>query len=282
MRQSLLAASLLLLLAAGAAQKQPEGRGPAAGAAVPGGAAAATAASELPLPASLPASAEHAAPCQRLPFTDEFLHPLEQQKRLAARLTAVQAHNEMQRWLQAFFQNPASQLTSTRLADAHRATEAAATAAVEAAAKAAEAAAAAAGLNGTAVPAAVHAATAGDATSEALAGQKAQRGNPAAAAAEVEAPLQQRDGFADVPPPGPGCGNSSACVRAAAASLLARHERPGSPLRLRWPHFVEDARRWAAGPGPNGTCLPRQAGEAVRREYLLVVPVGNDISPVLE
>ncbi|KAL4430961.1 hypothetical protein ABPG75_006217 [Micractinium tetrahymenae] len=207
--------------------------------------------------AAAPASAaRQAGPCQRLPFTDEFLHPLEQQKRLEARLTAVQAHSEMQEWLQKLFQTPASELTSTRLADAHRAAEAAKAAAVATAKAAAEAAVA------------VHAAAAA-----------AKR----AAKAAKEEPLQERDGFIDVPAPAPGCGNSSACVRAAAGGLLARCERPGSGfLRLRWPRFAEDARRWAAGPGPNGSCLPRQPGEAVRRDYLLVVPVGNDVSSVLE
>lgn len=105
----------------------------------------------------------------------------------------------------------------------------------------------------------------------------------AAAAEEADKqPLQDRDGFIELAPLAPGCNTSAACVRSAAASLLARHERPGSALRLRWPRFAEDARRWAAGPGPNGTCLPRQPGEAVQRQYLLVVPVGNDLSPVLQ
>ncbi|KAL4419036.1 hypothetical protein ABPG77_010023, partial [Micractinium sp. CCAP 211/92] len=117
----------------------------------------------------------------------------------------------------------------------------------------------------------------------ALRGEDAQlaKQGPASGREEEEEPLQERDGFVDVPPPASGCGNSSTCVRAAAAKLLASREHPGSIIRLRWPGFVEDTRRWAADPGPNGTCLPRQPGEAVQREYLLVVPVGNDISPIL-
>lgn len=297
MRHHLLAASLLLLLAAGAAQQRAQGQEQAAGAAAHGAAvAAAQATRERSMPAGAPAStAEHAAPCQRLPFTDEFLHPLEQQKRLEARLAAVQAHQEMQQWLQSFFQTPASELTSTRLADAHRAAEAARAArAAERLAERAKAAAAKAAVAAVGSGAAALAARAGSMTeganstlglgkAAALRGEDAQlaKQGPASGREDEEEPLQERDGFVDVPPPASGCGNSSTCVRAAAAKLLASREHPGSIIRLRWPGFVEDTRRWAAGPGPNGTCLPRQPGEAVQREYLLVVPVGNDISPIL-
>lgn len=73
----------------------------------------------------------------------------------------------------------------------------------------------------------------------------------------------------------------AACARAAALSLLLEHERPGQgPAQLRWPPLTEDARRWAAGGGGRGVCKPRQPGETIHKDYLLIAPVGDDLTAV--
>lgn len=73
----------------------------------------------------------------------------------------------------------------------------------------------------------------------------------------------------------------SACARAAAHALLLERERPGQGVaQLAWPPLPEDARRWAAVDTVRGACKPRQPGEEIRRDYLLIAPVGDDLAAV--
>ena len=252
-RLSQLAAGLLLVMVVCSERLQAAAGLPAGSASAAGGRRAGAGASVPMRRASSEQAADQAAAAidgeeesapgaasDTQPFPAVFMHPLAPPTEHERRQIAVNSHAEMQRWLAGYFKSSASRMTSSRL----KAERDAAAAAAKAAADRAAAAAAAPPPVGPAAPAA-----------------DAPPAEPEPPPWEVEIPLN--------------C--SVACLRDEAARMLAA---PEPPHVLRWPRFAEDPRRWAAGPGPNGTCLPRQPGEALRRDFLLLAPVGNDLSSV--
>jgi hypothetical protein len=106
----------------------------------------------------------------------------------------------------------------------------------------------------------------------------------AAAAAAAAAPQaeQAAGGAIDVPSPVPRC--DAACSRVAAIEVLAARERHGKPLPLRWQPSADDPQRWvasASGESSGGAaCRLRQPREKVQRDYLVIAPVGNDLTVI--
>ena len=91
---------------------------------------------------------------------------------------------------------------------------------------------------------------------------------------------RQEDAATDVLAAAGGLPCDAVCARAAAEQLLVTGEGPGQRLlQLRWPQLPEDPRRWAAWGGGHG-CLPRQPGEALTKDHLLIAAVGNNLSAV--
>ena len=118
-----------------------------------------------------------------------------------------------------------------------------------------------------------------------LTSTRLQAAQAAAAASGGHRPLPLAEGEAgDVLATAGGQPCNASCARRAAEQLLVASESPGHGyMPLAWPQFPEDRRRWAAAAATDGSgagCKPRQPGEPIGKDYLVVAAVGNDLSSV--